>query len=282
MTTWIVTTTPDAAALVALGDAHGPAVLVPVVPPAGVPVEAVAPGVAEWVVDAVGVGDLVLVPNRPAERVMGAAIAVRWGVPVVAGAVGVRDGVVETRRHGGILVEEVRIGPGLIAIGEGGGPVDLPPGQRFAAGHRLRVVAERPDDGRSVDLATARRIVAVGRGAMGVPDAAVRALAEVLGAEVGWSRPAAEAAGERLGYVGVSGIHVRPELYVALGISGQLQHLAGVDADMVVAVNTDPAAPIWAHADIGVVGDAAGVVGGLLEALGDRGGALGSASTLGG
>lgn len=185
----------------------------------------------------------------------------------MTGGVAVRAGVVQTRRHGGLLVEDVAIAAGVVVVAEGGAPVALPPALECAAAHPVRVVAEDADAGRAVDLAVTRRIVAVGRGASGVAAADVVALADALGAEVGRSRPVADAAADHHGYIGVSGVHVRPDLYVALGISGQLQHLAGVDADVVVAVNSDPAAPIWAHADYGIVGDAAQVVPAWVEAL---------------
>ena len=57
-------------------------------------------------------------------------------------------------------------------------------------------------------------------------------------------------------YLGVSGATIKPELYIAIGISGQVQHLVGVsNAKVIVAVNKDKSAPIFEHADFGVVGD---------------------------
>jgi electron transfer flavoprotein alpha subunit len=108
------------------------------------------------------------------------------------------------------------------------------------------------------DIRDARIIVAGGRG-VGSAEGfeALRELAGVLGAEVAGTRVAVE-----LGWipaenqVGQTGHTVRPELYVACGISGAVQHAAGMqNAGTIVAVNRDPAAPIFAISDIGIVGD---------------------------
>jgi electron transfer flavoprotein alpha subunit len=121
------------------------------------------------------------------------------------------------------------------------------------------------------DLTRAARIVAVGGGLRAAEDLAlIEALAAALDAEVGCTRPVAEGLGwlPRDRYIGVSGAHVAPELYVAVGISGQLQHMAGCrDAGTVVAINTDPQAPIMAQADYAVVGDLYAVVPALTRAL---------------
>ena len=84
------------------------------------------------------------------------------------------------------------------------------------------------------------------------------ALAAKLEAELACSRPIAEGVNwmpaER--YLGVSGATIKPELYLAVGISGQVQHLVGVNhSKVLVAINSDKNAPIFAHADFGVVGD---------------------------
>ncbi len=82
-------------------------------------------------------------------------------------------------------------------------------------------------------------------------------LAEVLGAEVGASRAAVDAGfAEHARQVGQTGVTVRPKLYIACGISGQIQHTAGMDGSaMVISINTDPAAPINKIADFAITGD---------------------------
>ena len=110
----------------------------------------------------------------------------------------------------------------------------------------------------AVDLSQAERIVSVGRGIKEQANIAIaQKLAEALGAEIAASRPICDAGWlpmER--QVGSSGQTVAPKLYLALGISGAIQHLVGMKgASTIVAINKDPDAPIFEVADYGIVGD---------------------------
>ena len=122
----------------------------------------------------------------------------------------------------------------------------------------------------AVDLSQAERIVSVGRGIKEQANIALaQQLAEALGAEIAASRPICDAGWlpmER--QVGSSGQTVAPKLYLALGISGAIQHLVGMKgANTIVAVNKDPDAPIFEVADYGIVGDLFEVVPAMLAAL---------------
>jgi electron transfer flavoprotein alpha subunit len=122
----------------------------------------------------------------------------------------------------------------------------------------------------AVDLSQAERIVSVGRGIK--EQANIRLaeeLARALGAEIAASRPICDAGWlpmER--QVGSSGQTVAPKLYVALGISGAIQHLVGMKgANTIVAVNKDPDAPIFEVADYGIVGDLFEIVPAIVAAM---------------
>jgi len=121
---------------------------------------------------------------------------------------------------------------------------------------------------REPDLA--ERIVAVGRGIKGQEHLAVaEKLAAALGAEMAASRPICDAGWLPMDrQIGSSGQTVAPKLYVALGISGAIQHLVGMKgSNVIVAVNKDPDAPIFEVADYGIVGDLFEVVPALVQAL---------------
>jgi len=134
----------------------------------------------------------------------------------------------------------------------------------------VKVVDRRPKEGQAVDLAAAARIVGMGRGFGRREDIALgEQLAAALKAEIGATKGLADfqwVSEDRV--IGLSGAKTSPELYVAVGISGQIQHTVGISsAKLIVAVNKDKDAPIFRLADYGIVGDLYVVVPALIEKL---------------
>ncbi|CAB5602654.1 FAD-binding protein [Providencia hangzhouensis] len=113
--------------------------------------------------------------------------------------------------------------------------------------------------GSSVELDKARLVVSIGRGIGSQENIAIaKTLADTIGAEIACSRPVAENEKwmEHERYVGISNLMLKPELYLAVGISGQIQHMVGANgAQTIVAINKDKNAPIFQFADYGIVGD---------------------------
>src|SRR5579875_3845814 len=123
----------------------------------------------------------------------------------------------------------------------------------------------------ATDLTKAERIVSVGRGLKRKDDLAlIQKLADELSAAIGCSRPLAADLGwlPEETHIGLTGVQVKPKLYLAIGISGQLQHLAGIkDSELIVAINTDKSAPIFQNCDYGIIGDLYQVIPEFINAI---------------
>jgi len=120
----------------------------------------------------------------------------------------------------------------------------------------LKIVEKQGTGG--VNIAEADVVVCGGRGVKGAGDfALIQELADALGGVVGCTRPVVDDGWMGKEHqVGFSGNTVKPKLYVAVGVSGSPQHLAGMrDSDVILAINADPSAPIFKLADYGIVGD---------------------------
>ena len=136
-----------------------------------------------------------------------------------------------------------------------------------------RLVSFRPnDDDPSLNIADSDVIVCVGNGLKSAEDLPkYRRLAELLGGKLGCTRPLVDR--ELLPYrlqIGQSGVMIKPKTYICFGVSGVVNHVTGVSADLFIAVNSDPQAQIFNFCDYGIVGDMDTVCNSMIEELEKR------------
>lgn len=220
----------------------------------------------------------------------GKALAAKLGAQLNAGVINeasavIIDGQSVKAQHmvyGGLAFgqEEITTPVAIVSLGNGvfdgavadssksGQTVNL---SYIAPATPIKCVERKAKQGGSVDLSKAKRVVGIGRGIAKQEDIKlVEELCAALGAELGCSRPIAEGEKwmERERYIGVSGVMLKPDFYLALGISGQIQHMVGANAaQTILAINKDKNAPIFQYADYGLVGDIYKAVPALTKAL---------------
>ena len=228
----------------------------------------------------------VLVPANAEGKEVAARVAVKTGGGLLTDAVGVTSELVaEQPIFGGSVVvkSKVQTGVPVIAVranstapseAAGAGTVEQV-SVSFSDADKAAKVSERVVEakGGRPDLGEASIVVSGGRG-VGSPEnfSIIEALADSLGAAVGASRAATDAGWyPHQNQVGQTGRTVSPQLYIAAGISGAIQHRAGMQTSKtIVAINKDPEAPIFELADFGLVGDLNTVVPALTEEITKR------------
>jgi electron transfer flavoprotein alpha subunit len=229
---------------------------------------------------------VVLVAATPLGKDAGARLAARNGWGMLADIVDLDDDLVATQTvFGGATTvrSRVRTGTPVLAVKPNSFPVQEAPvaaevvdlGQTSEEGFDRTRVTDHvvQEQGGRPDVAEAEIVVSGGRGLQDPANfALVEALADTLGAAVGASRAAVDAGWyPHQHQVGQTGKTVSPQLYVAVGISGAIQHRAGMQTSKtIVAVNKDADAPIFAISDFGVVGDLFKVVPRLTDEVAKR------------
>lgn len=221
-------------------------------------------------------GPVILIPATAMGRDLAPRLAARLDAPYMADVVELEKAGAglgaDKPMYGGKLtarLESKADGPIVVSVRPGAGPVADPDAARAGETRtlaapsdvmslRARVVEVLQSAGQTMDLAEAEIVVSGGRG-LKAPEhfALIRDLAEALGGAVGASRAVVDAGWiDHQHQVGQTGLSVSPKLYIACGISGAIQHLAGMrSSGCIVAINKDPDAPIFKVADYGIVGD---------------------------
>lgn len=159
---------------------------------------------------------------------------------------------------------------GATAAGEGSAAVEAAGVSLSDDDFSVKVVSVDKQVGDTLPLPEAELVVSAGRGLKGPENwGMIEDLAKTLGATTACSRPVSDVGWRpHHEHVGQTGIAIRPNLYIAIGISGAIQHLAGVNqSKVIVVINKDPEAPFFKAADYGIVGDAFEVVPKLNEAF---------------
>jgi electron transfer flavoprotein alpha subunit len=223
----------------------------------------------------------VLAPSTAYGREVAGRAAAALGAGLVGDAIAldVVDGrlVAAKPAFSGALVAEITCTSAVQMATVRPGVLPVPPARRrvaragsrpLDAPGRVRVISRRQDDDVEV-LARAEVVIGLGSGVGPDEYPLLSPLATVLGAELAATRKVTDKGwAPRARQVGITGRSLSPRLYVALGLSGKFNHMVGVRAaGTVLAVNADPAAPVFAQADVGVVGDWHEVVPLLVAAL---------------
>jgi len=213
--------------------------------------------------------DIVLLGATVLGKDLAARIAARTGGPIAMDCIAVRmeeEKVIATRpMYGGKIMADVLLSgtpkilvirPNTVSVSEAEENPDMTTLDIPVSDSKLQFI-EKTETESKIDLTEAEVIVSGGRGMGGSDYSILEELAELMKGAVGASRSAVDEGWRPYSdQVGQTGKVVSPKLYMACGISGAIQHLAGMSSSkVIVAVNKDPDAPIFAKADYGIVGD---------------------------
>ncbi|WP_069633055.1 FAD-binding protein [Campylobacter pinnipediorum] len=229
---------------------------------------------------------VILMPNTKRCKVMAGILGAKLnaGVSTKVNDIKIVENSVESMKmmYGGLAIATEKINSKIAIVLVNSGTFEQADGNHSNNGEvkelqlvksntSIKCINKLPKTASSVDLGKAKKIIAVGRGIAKEEDLEmIKELCAAIGAELGCSRPIAEGEKwmEHERYIGISSVMAKPDVYISIGISGQVQHMVGVkDADKIIVINKDKNAPIFDYADYGIVGDLYKVVPALINSL---------------
>ena len=274
-------TMADKVILLVVGDMEVPAACADKVLHVALPESAVFDDAADTLIaafDAEQPGVVLAEPTRHVKVVTG-KIAAHAGVAAITDVMSFEDGVATNMYFGGVGQKQQKatgcaiytVGTGVFAEAEASGANATEELSWVAPAKAIKLVSSKPIEKSGVDLTKADVVVAAGRGFAEKDELKLAEdLCEKLNAGLGCSRPLTEGVDwlPTEVYIGVSGLMLSPKVYIACGISGQMQHMVGCNrANVLFAINKDKNAPIFKQCDYGLVGDIKTILPALTAAL---------------
>ena len=228
--------------------------------------------------------ELIIVEPTKRYKLIAGRIAAMLGTTVITDVLELeKDFVAKRMVYGGTAIRTEKVVSGSTIVMVGSGVLQSKsvtevtvreerPVQFIEPKIRLKRIAREEKERVAVDLPGAKVVVGIGRGIAEQKDLEmIKQLALALKGEIGCTRPIAEAEKwmPKETYLGVSGLIIAPEVYIAIGISGQIQHTVGINrSKLIVSINKEKSAPIFKQSDYGIVGDLYKVVPALIKHFG--------------
>lgn len=274
-------TVADEVVLVAFGDTQVPDAVADKVLHVALPEGAVLDDAADTVIAAFEAekAEVVFVEPTKHMKVVAGKLAARLGASVITDVIAFEGDVATSMYFGGVGMKKQKaagvaiytVGAGVFAEAQASGANAVEELAWVAPAKAVKLVSSKAIEKSGVDLFKADVVVGAGRGFGAKEDLKMAEdLCEKLGAGLGCSRPLTEGVDwlPTEVYIGVSGLMLSPKVYIAAGISGQMQHMVGCNrATTLFAINKDKNAPVFKQCDFGLVGDINTVLPALIAAL---------------